>query len=77
MASKIQVPGETVTETETVTISKAQFAELQARAANGDRVTPKNANKIDNLPDQSEFDAKTITSPVLTKQGWLVPDKKA
>jgi hypothetical protein len=25
------------------------------------------------LPDQSEVDAKAITKPVLTKQGWVVP----
>lgn len=25
------------------------------------------------LPDQSEVDAKAITKPVLTRQGWVVP----
>jgi len=32
------------------------------------------ANPDADLPDQDDIDASALKSPVLTKQGWLVPD---
>lgn len=29
----------------------------------------------DGLPNAIDIDARTITGPVLTKQGWVVPDE--
>lgn len=62
---------------ETVTLSKAQFEELMGRMnALEKRNTPASrvANSEVELPDQSQVDPKKITTTVLTKQGWVVPE---
>ncbi len=80
-----KVPGETpapeatTTETnveETVAVPKAQLDALLARvAALEANPTPvaRRANPNASLPDQDDVDLSTLKSPVLTKQGWLVP----
>lgn len=62
---------------ETVTVSKASLDALMARVAALEsqpvqvkRNTPRPAE----LPDESQFDVATLKNPVLTKQGWLVPE---
>lgn len=87
--SQPQVPGEAVDETapegdqnaglsevETVAVPKAQLDALMARiAALEGGQTVRRANPDADLPDQSEVDSATIKAPVMTKQGWIVPDK--
>ena len=63
---------------ETVTVSKSQLEAIVAVAvkkavAAGPVVSAKASDE--NLPDQSTVDPLKIKKPVLTKQGWVVPDK--
>lgn len=75
-----QVPGEVpAEEEESVTVPKSQLdalladmAALKAQVAAGPargRVA-----EID-LPDADSIDKASLTVPVLTRTGWLVPDK--
>lgn len=80
-----KVPGETpapeatTTETteETVSVSKSlleqmasRLAVLEAKQTNAAKVAA--PERV--LPDQDEFDVAKLKTPVLTKQGWLVPE---
>jgi hypothetical protein len=46
-----------------------------APAANPDAQAP-TAAALDHLPNAIDIDAKKITGPVLTKQGWVCPDEE-
>lgn len=54
---------------------QAQLKDLQQQVAAQAKPEAKRANPEAALPDQSEVDVATINLPVLTKQGWLVPEK--
>jgi hypothetical protein len=57
----------------TVTIDRAQLDALMAKAAQADAMArPVKAGDA-SLPDQSTIDPTAIKSPVLSKQGWVVP----
>lgn len=64
---------------ETVAVPKAQLDALLARVAalesSAQRPAAKRANPDADLPDQDSIDLATMKNPVLTKQGWLVPEK--
>ncbi len=79
-----KVPGETpapestTTETveETVSVSKSLLEQMASRLAVLEaNPTPvaRRANPDASLPDQDDVDVSKMKSPVLTKQGWLVP----
>jgi hypothetical protein len=77
-----QVPGETSTPVveaqadETVAVPKAQLEALMSRVAaleSNPAPVARRANPDASLPDQGEIDAEALKSPVLTKQGWVVP----
>jgi len=86
VAETVQQPaGEPVAETvaaaapeETVTVSKASLDALMARVAALES-QPAQARKPAaagaSLPDQDTINPDEIASPVLTKQGWVVPTK--
>lgn len=85
VAETVQQPaGEPVAETvaaaapeETVTVSKASLDALMARVAALES-QPAKARKPAaeaKLPDQDSVDPAKITAPVLSKQGWVVPEK--
>lgn len=83
-----KVPGEVVEEgitdrdpkavpadAETVAVPKAQLDALLDRiAALEGAQTTRRANPDADLPDQSHIDSATIKAPMLSKQGWVVPD---
>jgi len=77
-AAEDQAPSAT-TETpadETVAVPKAQLDALLARVAAleaNPAPVARRANPDASLPDQDDVDLSTLKSPVLTKQGWLVP----
>ena len=87
-STESRVPGEAQTETksqpdeiETVTVAKgtleAMQAQLDAMAAkltklDGARPVVRKGVQPD-LPDQDGVDPDKIKTPVLTKQGWVVP----
>ena len=77
----VATPVEAVTEAaaeETVTVSKSSLDALIARvnALESKAKSPVTSMAVDvELPDQTEIDQATITKPVLTKQGWVVPEK--
>lgn len=61
---------------ETVTVPKSQLDALFARVAaleSKPAAAPRRSNPED-LPDERDIDPKAIKSPVLTKQGWVVPE---
>lgn len=64
-------------DSETVTVSKSELAALMDRVARLEAAPAAAAQKIANpdesLPDQDSIDLDTLKSPVLTKQGWLMP----
>lgn len=69
---------------DTVTVEKAQLDALLAQVAElSNKVrgmeTTKAGSKFvvptKDLPDAGTLDANELKSPVLTKQGWLVPEK--
>lgn len=81
-----KVPGETpapeatTTETveETVSVSKSLLEQMASRLAVLEaNPTPvaRRANPEASLPDQDSINLDALKSPVLTKQGWLVPEK--
>jgi hypothetical protein len=82
---KTQTPGEITQQDpvetepaaeETVTVSKSELAALMARVnALESRPAASRAVKEENLPDQDSIDVSKLKRPVLTKQGWLVPEK--
>ena len=84
MSRTPRVPGEVVAAPvveqapqaeETVTVSKAQLDALMSRLERLEsQPSPasRQAQSID-LPDESEVNPDQIKSPVLTKQGWVVP----
>jgi hypothetical protein len=78
-AAEDQAPEATTTETpadETVAVPKAQLDALLARVAAleaNPAPVARRANPDASLPDQDDVDLSTLKSPVLTKQGWLVP----
>lgn len=60
-----------------VTVSKASLDALLARVAaleSQPRSAAKKPNQSANLPDAESIDIATLKNPVLTKQGWLVPE---
>lgn len=71
---------------EEVTVPKSQLNELMAqiaalssevktlKAAPAASAVAHRANPEADLPHQDEIDVTTLKSPVLTKQGWLVPE---
>lgn len=89
VAETVQQPaGEPVAETvaaaapeETVTVSKASLEALRARVqalesnASAASAVKRVANPGASLPDQDTINPDEIASPVLTKQGWVVPTK--
>ena len=68
-------------EAETVTVSKASLEALRARVqalesnASAASAVKRVANPGASLPDQDTINPDEIASPVLTKQGWVVPTK--
>lgn len=68
-------------EAETVTVSKASLEALLARVqamesnASAASAVKRVANPGASLPDQDTINPDEIASPVLTKQGWVVPTK--
>lgn len=61
---------------ETVTVSKASLDALLARveALESSKQSPSRvAAQVESLPDQSEVNPEKIKTPILTKQGWVVP----
>ena len=77
-SKNIQVPGAEPSDQpeETVTVSKSMLDSLMARMNQLEQKPARisTAESEANLPDQSEVDTKTIKFPVLSKQGWVVPD---
>jgi hypothetical protein len=77
-APESEVPGETVTvEKSRLDALLAQVADLSNKVRTieaGKPVTGKRVNPTENLPDAASVDVNALKSPVLTKQGWLVPD---
>lgn len=87
MARTPKVPGE-VTEAvestdpveaaqaeETVTVSKSTLEALMSRIdALESRKASKSVVQETKLPDQDDIDPKSIKTPVLSKQGWVVPE---
>lgn len=70
---------------ETVTVSKSELATMMAKMdALSDKVkhlesapaaaVVKRANPDAHLPDQDSIDPANLKSPVLTRQGWVVPE---
>ena len=62
---------------ETVTVSKASLYALLARVAaleSQPKAVAKRANPAADLPESESIDLATLKTPVLTKQGWLVPE---
>lgn len=62
---------------ETVTVSKASLDALMARVAaleSHPAQVKRNTPRPTELPDESQFDVAKLKNPVLTKQGWLVPE---
>lgn len=68
-------------EAELVTVSKASLDALMARVqalesnASAASAVKRVANPGASLPDQDTINPDEIASPVLTKQGWVVPTK--
>lgn len=64
---------------DTVTVSKTELAALMNRLSALEKAQAKptatRANPEADLPDQDSVDLATLKSPVLTKQGWLVPEQ--
>lgn len=52
---------------------QAELAALRAAKAAPVTAPKRAADPSESLPDQSSVDPNTIKSPVLTKQGWVVP----
>lgn len=78
-AAEDLAPATTTTETtgETVVVPKEQMDALLARVAaleSNPAPAAKRANPDANLPDQDDIDLSKLKTPVLTKQGWLVPE---
>ena len=78
-AAEDLAPATTTTETtgETVEVSKHELAALLARVAALEAnpvPAARRANPDVDLPDQKDIDQSKLKSPVLTKQGWLVPE---
>ena len=80
--SKPQTPGEVTSEPDApavlVTQSQldaliAQNNELMRKLEAAGKPRVRNASDDAALPDQSSIDISLLKSPVLTKQGWLVP----
>lgn len=61
---------------ETVVVSKSVLDEMMARIATleAKKVTARNNAPETKLPDQDDIDLETLKNPLLTKQGWLVPE---
>lgn len=78
-AAEDQATEATTTETpadETVAVPKAQLDALMARVAAleaNPAPVVRRANPEASLPDQDSINLDALKSPVLTKQGWLVP----
>jgi hypothetical protein len=53
----------------------AQIESLAAAVQNVSRAQQPARAAAEELPDIDSLDKDTITSPVLTKQGWYVPEK--
>lgn len=63
---------------ETVAVPKAQLEALLSRVAALETAQQQNpatkrANHEADLPDQDTIDPGTLKSPVLSKQGWILP----
>lgn len=73
--------GAPAADADTVAVPKAQLdallakmADLEAKAAAAPAAAARPAKtEGENLPDQSSVNPDAIKSPVLTKQGWVVP----
>lgn len=78
---KPQVPGNQNDTAETVTVPADVLANMQAQLASltkqvAQQGKPKNKNQTDeDLPLADKIDITTLKSPVLTRSGWLVPEK--
>lgn len=75
-------PGADQAPDEQVTVPATVLADLQAQVARlSQQVLTAGKPKISNveseasLPNQDDIDVTKLKSPVLTKQGWLVPEK--
>jgi len=54
----------------------AATPEVTAETLQRELTEPARRNAPDELPDESEIDPHTITRPVLTKQGYVMPAEK-
>jgi hypothetical protein len=52
---------------------QAELAALRAAKAAQVTAPKRQADPSESLPDQSSVDPNAIKSPVLTRQGWVVP----
>ena len=73
-AQEVDTSADTQTSDETVAVPRAQLDALLARiAVLEEKPAAKRANPDAQLSDQDSIDLTTLKVPVLTKQGWLVP----
>ncbi len=73
-----QAGANTDADSETVSVPKAQLEALLSRVAALETAQQQNpvakrANPEADLPDQDAIDPDTLKSPVLSKQGWILP----
>jgi hypothetical protein len=63
---------------EQVTVSKASLDALLARVAALEAAPSQAVRRVANpeaaLPNQDDIDPSTLKNPVLSKQGWVVPE---
>lgn len=58
----------------TVADLMAELAALKRKVEQQNRPAPTRKQADDSLPDSADIDQSKLKSPVLTRQGWLVPD---
>ena len=70
-------PEDQAGDNEMVSVSKSQLNALMSRldALESRPSAVRRENTEASLPDSSEIDLAALKSPVLTKQGWVVPEK--
>ncbi len=76
-ADQAQAAANPEADSETVAVPKAQLEALLARVSALENSQQTAATKLANpeadLPDQDTIDPDTLKSPVLSKQGWILP----
>lgn len=58
----------------TVAELMAELAALKKQVEQQNRPAPTRKEADESLPDTADIDQSALKSPVLTRQGWLVPD---